>query len=77
MYATTNNRKRTPVEKPTLRKQGPSLSSSVHDAYCGNQVENTVSVNADVLNVTLMQYVSQKSSPEEPPRAGPRERVIM
>ena len=42
----------------------------------GNHVWKTTPVNAVVLNVTLMQYVSQKSRPDEPPNAGPSEREI-
>ena len=57
------------VEKPTCTQ-----SSWMRD---GNHVWKTTPVNAVVLNVTLMQYVSQKSRPDEPPNAGPSEREIM
>lgn len=50
--------------------------SRVQPVRAGNQAWKTVSVKADVLNVTLMQYVSQKRSPEAPPNAGPSEREM-
>eukprot|EP00966_Prymnesium_polylepis_P277903 6420833-Prymnesium_polylepis.1 len=49
-----------------------SCESQSEKKVCTN-----VSVNATVLNVTLRQYVIQKSRPEEPPKAGPSEREIM
>ena len=75
MNATRKSRRSVPLEKASSYQKA---CASGHPLRCSERkVAKTVSLKARVLKVTLMQYVSQKRMPEEPPNAGPSEREIM